>query len=292
MKNVCIVFNGGSYGTFVEWCLNLFSDQNFSYNLPFTDSGNAHRFIGNHLFDVEGCKKYINGNDNFQFVRTHLYNKKNDNLLKNLNLVSQNFQKIIYLTPSYETIAWNINNKFDKLFPNGWLNETKKTFEKQLLKWGNYTDHNAMKPWELREFLSFFLFKAHVNEAGMKKIPHIIDNYKNVNVIYIDELKNDFEGTINKLLKYCQLIPVNMDKIPIVYENWKACQIHIDKDEIIKNIVDSVVNGIDFSWRETSLTLVDEALIQYYLRQHKIEIKCYNLNDFPKNTEELRKYLD
>lgn len=59
MFNICIVYSAGSYGTFVEWCLNYFSNPFFPQDLPFLTQGNSHKFAGNHLSIIEGVKAFV-----------------------------------------------------------------------------------------------------------------------------------------------------------------------------------------------------------------------------------------
>lgn len=49
-----IYYQGGAFGTFFEWCLNYFTDQDFPEELPFLDStGSAHKFkSGNFIWSA------------------------------------------------------------------------------------------------------------------------------------------------------------------------------------------------------------------------------------------------
>jgi hypothetical protein len=86
-----------------------------------------------------------------------------------------------------------------------------------------------------------------------------------------------------------ELVNSDFDKI---YQDWIACQFHIHKDRDIEQIVDCVVNNINLDWSDKNLTVVDEGIIQMRLRDlHNLDLLCYNLNVFPKNTFDLRKVL-
>jgi hypothetical protein len=294
MKNVCIVFNGGSYGTFTEWCLNYFSDENFPTDLPFTESGNSHKFVGNNLVHIANVIRYINSDSDFMFVRMHPKTFKGENILDNLDIINQNFKKIIYLTPTTDTIAWNINNKFEKIYPEGWLERAKdQLVNNKVERWNSsYTDINDMKPWELRECLSLFLYEQHLSESELVRLPEIINRYSNFHFITFDRLRDHFKEELLSLLDYCQLKLIRANDIDKIYSSWMACQYHANKDALISKIIRSALENEMYEWSDQLLTIADESLIQYYLRQHGIKLKCHNLNIFPTNTKELISYFE
>lgn len=288
MKNVCIVFNGGSYGTFIEWCLNYFSDISFPSNLPFTATGSSHKFVGNPLLTFNNCITYVNSDKNFSFVRFHPEIQQEENILAKLTFVSQNFKKVVYMSPTFNSIAWYINNKVDKI-PLVYQTLDFKTVINQT---DQSDDLAGSTRWEVRESLSYFLYRQEVSLAEINTLPTITNQINNLHIITLDALKNNFENTILSLLEYCNLTPINVDKLNYVYTNWLACQYHIHKDDVVAKIIDSTLTNDYYDWSNESLTLVDEALIQHHLRQNNIKLKCYKLNVFPTNTTNLRTYFE
>jgi len=107
----------------------------------------------------------------------------------------------------------------------------------------------------------------------------------------VDDLINNFEYTITNLIEKLELKLVRTN-FSEVYESWISLQKHINKDKIISNIITAILDNNYYDWSDQNLTLVDEALIQFYLRQKKIDLNCYNLNVFPTNTNELKKYFN
>jgi len=289
MKNICILFNGGSYGTFVEWCLNYFTGT--AEKISFNRNGNSHNFSGVHLSTFSGCKKYISSDNNFPIVRFHPKTNKDENILDNLRFIDDHFNKIIYIIPSKNSTAWNLNNKFEKIWDEGWLKHNEIQFVDCLAGWDK-ENLEHMKLWELREFLSLYLYPQHLAETELEKMQDIQKEFTKFQFITIDSLRDNFKDTIISLLEYCELTATRLDEIEKIFQEWINCQYHDHKDKIINDIITSILNNEDYNWIDHKLTLVDEALIQYYLREHNIEIKCYNLNQFPTNTNELRTYLD
>jgi hypothetical protein len=291
MKNICILFNGGSYGTFLEWCLNYFSDLNFNDSLPFNTNGNSHKFHGNQKLNFSGAVNYINSSEDLPVIRFHPKTTKDENLIDNLKFVDKNFRKIVYLIPTKNTMAWNLNNKFEKIWDEGWLKHHEIQFVNCLAGWDKENIEH-METWELREFLSLYLYPQHLAESELEKMQDIQKEFTEFQFITIDSLRDNFKDTIITLLEYCKLTPTRLNKVEEIYQEWISRQYHCYKDIVIKDIIDSVLNNNLYDWSDNKLTLVDEALIQFYLRQHSIEIKCYNLNTFPTNTTILNNYLD
>ena len=290
MKNICILYSGGSYGTFIEWCLNYFSGT--AEALLFNENGSSHKFRGNQLIDFSGCVDYVNSADDFSIVRFHPKVLKDENLLDNLRFVNSHFKKVIYLSPTKDSFAWSLNNKFEKVWEEGWIKHNKALLEKDIGEYSPTIPLEYMTRWELREFLSLYLYQQHLLETELEKTPTVQKEFTNFQFITLDNLRDNFKNTIISLLDYCQLDIVNLDKIEEVYQSWISYQYHYFKDRILNDIIESILNNTYYDWEEKKLTLIDETLVQYHLRQHNIEIKCYNLNSFPTNTDNLRTYFD
>jgi hypothetical protein len=290
MKNVCIVFSGGCYGTFTEWCLNYFSDPKFPTDMPFTALTNAHKFKGNHLVNTKRCLDYIRSDNNFEFVRFHPKINEQENVLENLKLVSQHFKKVIFNIPTNDTIIWSLNNKLEKIWGiKEWLRRNDALINENIKRWKVCDSYSQLDTWELREFLSFFIYEQHLAETELEDIQVNYKNLKNVHTITLKDFKTNFKNTINDLLEYCQISPIRIETLDYIHSVWLENQHHMFKDELISKIVDSLLTDKFYSWHDKNLTLGDEALIQYFLRQHGIEIRCYNLNTFPTNTADLKK---
>ena len=294
MKNICITYGGGTYGTFLEWAMYRFSELYQSTNLivpdlPFNDNGNSHLFVGNYLQNTinfeQAILPYIHSNKNHPIVRIHPKCNEVDNVLDSLEYVSKNFKKVIHLTSTVDSIAWNINNKFEKIWEEGWLVNQEKLYQHNLKGW-NKNSLADMEKWELREFLSFFIYPQHVSENQLNQLPERLTNIK---IVPITELRDNLKDTLLAILDYCELAPANLDKFEEVRTGWIQRQYHCNKDSLIKQIVDSVMLDTKYDWKGEELTLVDEALVQYYLRENGLEIKCNNLNKFPSNSVALKK---
>lgn len=285
-NTVPILFSGGSYGTFIEWCLNYFSGQVNS--LPFNLNGNSHQFVGNHLGDIGGWRKYVRSTDNFPFVRFHIKNNCNDSVITNTLEVLSTVDIAILLYHTDTSVLLSLNNKFEKIYSHGWLAHNEMLFAENLAKF-EVSSLKDTKPWQLREFLSLFLYKQHQDETNAVEV----EKFTHPKLIKIDirDLFNNFETTIKSLLTKLHL-PLIRNDFDFVYRNWLPLQQHQNKDKVVKQIIDSVINQNNFDWSSEKLSIVDEAIVQMRLRDlHNLDMLCYNLNEFPSNTTELRKVL-
>lgn len=287
---VAILFAGGSYGNFVQWCIDYFAGGNDI--LPFDHhTGSSHNKQGKFKFSY----KRIIDNDNYNFnmpyeiILSHPKVKETDSILNYIfEMLKTSNRKIILLYHTENTKLVSINNKFSKVFKEGWLKYNNSLFSKSTkFGWGKSLDN--ISKWEMREFLSMMLPTQHESEAGSEEISNIND--ERVLKITLDELLGNFETTIKKIFDFINLKIERID-FNRIYSEWIKLQFHKDKDKIVKNIIESVINNKFYDWSDSNLTIIDECWIQHLLRdEHGIEIKCYGLDEFPTNTTALREYL-
>lgn len=290
MKNsIPIIYNGGCYGTFVEWCLNYFSG-NINY-LSFTESGSSHGYVSKEVLDFNKWKNYLQQDEDHPFVRIHPKTKEHEDIIDNLNIILKSVNRGILLHATNDLLLLVLNNKFEKIWAEGWLEHelsVNDSLSANLSNWEGKT-LSSMQRWEIREFLSYYLFAQHEAEAGTTPIL----NYNNPKLLKINikNLITDFENTIRNLLDYCSLCIVKFN-FNEIYHKWYNIQQHTNKDKIVNLIIESLFNNVNYDWSDKKLTLVDESILQYYLRElYKLDLLCYNLNVFPTNTKELQQLL-
>ena len=277
-----VVFNGGAYGNFVRWCLLHFSGQTDGITLPFTPTGSSH----------------APGFSEKKFPGVVLIHPKNTGDLHNDSILIERLESIvsqfgcaILLYANTDRFILNLNNKFEKIFEKGFLHQTESIdaeMANNLKQWG-CNNLDEMQRWQVREFLSIFLWQQHLAETELENLLKF--NHPQILKVDINNLIVDFENTIKSLLNFSnfKLIRSNFEEI---HQAWLACQYHLNKDQLVSDIVDSVVHNKNLDWSEKNLTVVDEGIVQMKLRDlHRLDLLCYNLNEFPTNTIELRKLL-
>lgn len=290
MDKTAIVFTPGCYGNFVHWCIEYFSGSNIG--LPFNLSGNSHKKIGHYRlltrfvnFDLDNILEY----EYCDILFGHPKNSKKTNLKFVFEkLLEKTNRKIIFLNCTDNSVLLNINNKFTKIYDNGWLDENKHLFLDNI-KHGYSKNLNDLDSWELREFLSFYIFKQHEIESEYKTLD--LSQNDRILSIPIENLINNFKHTIINILNFINL-NIQRHNFEEIYSKWIKLQYYKDSDKLSKQIVSAIINDEFLDWSDKTLSIVDEAWIQQTLRDlYKIEIKCWNLNKFFTNTNELKSTL-
>ena len=288
-KTVAILFNGGSYGTYLEWCLTTLTSAD-PVREPFTSSGTSHKFKGNHLHDINGWKQYLTSNIEHPFVRLHPKIKSTESLTANLLKVAEDADRIVYIYP--DKILLGINNFFFKIWPS-WIDQSFKTFidpDKLYKNWpvSNDTPLDQIPRWVMREFLSFHLIPTWLDQVewGHQTPQH----HPNSLTITVSELLFDFEITLTKIQRFCNLdFCQPISTLASAHKTNLNLQQYIDHDTICYSIIDSIILKKDLEW--STLSLPSEAWIQWELRNQGFEIQCHGLDMFPTNSIQLRELL-
>lgn len=292
MKNkkdtIPILYPAGGYGTFLEWCIAYFSGSPKGIDCPWGLNGNSHGFSGNHLINFTGWTNYLASDNYHDFVKFHpkayIHEVAVDHII---NILDQG-HRVITLFPTTDDTLLVINNKFDKLWSEGWLAHNQNDFLDNLKQWGIESLNDAER-WQIREFLSFYITPQHLDETEAESIEQF--HHQNLHKIPIRNLFTDFKSTILSVFEFIDS-PLQRSNFEEIYNSWVSLQKHTNKDQEVNHIVDSVVNQIQYGWEDQNLTVVDEAIIQMKLRDlHSLNLKCYNLNTFPSNTTELLSLL-
>ena len=290
---VAIVYYGGSYGTYLEWCLtSLTSD--LPVSAPFTSVGNSHKFKGN-LLDrgIHSWKSFLDSGVNTKFARFHPTSCTEPDHDSNLDYICSTADCLLYVYPSRNHLLLSLNNYITKIQGNNWWNHRATTdgFLDTIYKnWpvpvGTHPDDIPV--WIRREFLSFYLIPAWFDQIKW----YHVDTWSNPNacVVTTEDLLYNFDETLNKIQKFAQLDfvkPVS-SLLPIHKQNLNLQQ-NLNQDALCKNIMQSVLSSVDIEW--DPLPLGSEVWIQWELRNQGFEIQCNGLDTFPTSSVHLRELL-
>ena len=300
MSKIAIVYGGGCYGTFINWCLQYFSDLNFDINLPITNTGSAHNLPDNMIcvesqFPFSSLPEYLSKpNDHLNIVRMHWSgllgwkDRYTESVTDRINLLEKSFDKIIFLVPTEKTLLWIADNKFSKITHRKNLTEhfILDPEVRQNLKNWPVEDLDNIEPWILREWLSFYYYNSFKSECGINAVTEFERSGK---VITCEDLRDHFKETIKQCINYIGKELVREEELDSVYDSWIKKQYFINSIDLVENIVDSVIKDKDLNWND--LTFTQEVWIQMMLREQGYEIKCHGLNDFPTNSKQLRELI-
>jgi hypothetical protein len=291
-KTVPIIYNGGSYGTYLEWCLtSLCSSQPIID--PFTGTGSSHKFQGNFVSCTQDWQQYLSTGAPHQLVRSHPKIYKTESISKNLNEILNSVDNIIYLYPDKDSVLLTVNNYFTKIWDDWWSHQffTEIDVSKIYSNW-EVADIpiGEIPTWIRREFLSFYLMPAWYDQVEWYHLDSW--NHPRSHNILVKDLLYDFESVIDQLqqtLNFCFVRPVS-DLLPYHKKNLQL-QKFKNQDKLCKNIVDSVVNNFEFDWSDQLVPLASESWIQWQLRNLGYEIQCHGLDTFPTNSVHLQKLI-
>jgi hypothetical protein len=298
LKNcIPIIYNGGSYGSFISYILECIEQDLQHVKSPFKDHGNSHKC--NSIFvnrDRVTNKFFIKHDGNLsRFIRCHPQPTKNQELHEDINYLVQAVKKAILIYPSPNTILLSLNNWFTKVYKTGWWNNelTVDVVERDIFVSNLYTNWDIntstkfedIPRWILREFLSFYLMPAWQSQVQW----NLLDWYTNPSlyVTTIEDIMYNFEKTIIDMSTFCNLHITNLDEILKVHKDMLLLQENLNKDKICNNIITNFNSDKDYTF--TGLSLIDEAWIQWELRNQGYELKCNNLNKFPTTVKDLKK---
>lgn len=324
MKNhTAIYYHAGAYGTFVEWCLNYFSDEHFNDDLPFTDIGNAHLFQGNLILSETMFNKMEQ--NPCKFFRTHPGSTNNHNQLllntpKNpincyineLQLLQDISEHVIVLYFNSNHVLWGVNNivksfspvdpateeyyitnQYSEYYRGECVNLKERVIldlqlagEHHYKQW-NKNSWGEMDNWQLREFLSLYLQEHWVDLYN--SLEEIHSDFPNITFLELGSLRDNFKDTISTLLSRINL-PLVKNNFDYVFDAWISRQTFANRDAEVNEIVSSILSNKDMTWKE--LSIIDEAVIQKKLRDNGINLKCFDLDIFPRSVKELKKIFE
>jgi hypothetical protein len=293
-----IIFGGGAYGTYMEWCLTTLATDN-EILPPFTSVGSSHHFVGQHLLNIEGWNRYIaNETSLSRFVRLHPKTKKEESIAQHLEVILASVEKMIYVYPDKDSVLLNVNNWFDKILPS-WIpgghrtenaHEINYFADKIYQNWpvARTVPLDKIPVWIQREFLSFYLMPAWRDQVDW----YFPDRWSNENccVVLIHDLLFNFVETITKIQKFCNLeFKRPITDITPYHDQNLSLQKYLDQDRLCQQIIQATLNNINLDW--TKLPLVSESWVQWELRNQNFEIKCEGLDTFPTNSVQLKELL-
>jgi len=215
-----------------------------------------------------------------------------NNILYKCEIQAKDLPNLAKLGYTKEQLGWLLTkDPIDKLkhLITDEMTQPHSVFTKENLQGWNKDSLDEFDLWELRELLSLYWFT--ISEAEFEGW----ENFKRISehpIITVESFRqlDTFMSTVLEICKHFDVTAREdkLKKLEKIYPVWRDKQIHMDKDQLCEQIANSVTNGEDIDWSKDKLSILDEAWIQKLLRERGNELRCYNLNDFPTNTKELR----
>jgi hypothetical protein len=295
-ETIPIVFNGGAYGTYLEWLLTTLTTDCPVVD-PFTKSGNSHRYQGRHLIDMRGWNEYVNTADTAsKFVRLHPKSSTTESISANLKTILSSVDRCIYIYPDNDSMLLVINNYFSKIWKDWWVHQIsneiglEKIYDNWPIDPGLPVDQIPV--WIQREFLSYYLMPSWYNQVEWYHLDTWQD--RQCTTILVNQLLDDIEGTLYQIQKDTGLTwTKSVNDIFPMHQKMLSLQQHRNQDQLCQDIIKSVITNaaVGMDWTDIDLPLASQSYIQYELRNLNFEIECHNLDNFPTNSVHLKSII-
>ena len=293
MKSTLVIaFNGGAYGTYLEWVLNSLITHD-EIKSPFNNSGASHKSqLGKHLSNLQGFCSYLERDEDYPTARLHPKSKKHESLQTNIEFLLDNTQHLILLYPDRDHELMCVCNYVLKIWKGDPYDGAMAYINPNDIYQGYGiapgTDLRTIPTWIRREHMSFNLFTSWHAQTEW----YFPDRWQDSRAMIITtkELFYDFENMLMRIRQYWNRPYVReiSDMVPF-HDHMISLQEHLGKDDLCAAILQCVMSPdtheeIDYG----ELCIVSQAWLQYQLRLQGFELRCHDLDIFPTNTKDLR----
>lgn len=294
MISVPIMYQGGSYGSYLTWVLQMLFTDNKMYD-PQQRYGDSH--LLKNIYTLEDIDSWVESPHPVPvdfFFRVHPKTLEHHSLYNNAKKLTDYFGKSVMLYPSKNTYLLHSNNYTYKIWEDFWNGPLAYMDRNNLYE--NFpvsreTKLEDVPSWIVREWLSYNFF----NSMDAQLEWFLPDRFKSDKclIIFIDELLYDLNNTINRIREFVNIDFVKpFDTIIPHHQTNLSRQQYIYQDCIANTIVESVVNNdIEYNWESKNLTIITQAWVQCELRNKGYDLKCNELNFFPTSTRRLIELL-
>lgn len=295
VTSIPIIYQGGSYGTYLGWVLNmLFTDDQL--HDPFDEkTGNSHNA---NKIDVIYIEKWMDDKSCHPAVPFPLVHPKTDvsmSLEENVTDLTSYFGKSILIYPTNKTYLLYANNYVYKIWDDLWKGPFFYIDKNNL--YDNFpvdpeTPLEDVEPWIIREWLSYNFFDATDISLEWFLPKHYVN--KNCLIIFIDDILYNLESTVAKIKNFINMpLTKNIDCILPYHQKNISLQKFIKQDELADKIVTAIQEkDKSLSWQQNQLSIITEAWIQRWIRNAGYNLKCHGLNRFPTTSKELIRLLN
>lgn len=290
---IVIAFVPGTFGTTIEYILRRFT----SYSLDFTETlmpqedGSMHNFIKiGHIYESAKLTESILKYKNTDNILTPIYPfedlsaKETIDILNNISIDNKTI--VIYIENlemaeinmlfQYYKISLGLGFGIESIFNS-------KLTSRDTCHWNNIAD---LEDWEKREWFSIY-YVGWVQEWIDSK------HYVNSHSLLISSSNMLFNtiNAINQIISYCGLLKVEEDKLNEFIAIWRDKQQYVlDEYTSINQFVENTIKNVYYIHEHKNI--ISEAIVQQKLRSKGYEIRCWKLNKFPSQAQELHKLLE
>jgi hypothetical protein len=265
---------------------------------PFIEkTGTSHGFEGIEIADLDKWWEYTKSNPTEQFIRLHPKQRREHSLNDNVQQICDAVNRAVYIYPDPDSMILTLNNWVFKVWDQEelWWDFELSTAIDPTKIYSNWpvdesTPIKDIPIWIKREFLSFYLMPCWVDQLEWDHSK--VFEHDRCLLIYVNDILYNFTKTILRIQEFCGLeFKKDISDLTAYHNKMLELQKYLGHDALCNRVVNSTINHCDYDWSDQSLSLVDEAWIQWRLRELGHELRCDGLDFFPTNSVSLQKLL-
>ena len=290
-----IVYPGGAYGTFVQWCLHWFSGNISIDTLPFLTDGSTHKWLGaatgdtlghNHPRSHETVDYWLNSDVEPLTLRSHLLNDSPPHEHQSLIMQYRDrFQRIILINNHVDCHLLMLHNVLTKTTEMTTSKLFESVIERYCIQFGT---SDTVPRWQLREMLSYWHEDWHCYLTDLYQPIHD-EKIININPRF---LVDNFESCMIGLFDSINLTMTRKSEIARIKDEWLKLQKFTRIDQQCRNIVSATIQNNCMSTQACVSSVIDEAFVLYKLRvDHNLDFQCTGQDQFPCTTCDLKAKL-
>lgn len=294
MQTIPIMFQGGSYGSYLIWLLTMLFTDNELHDPFIPSNGSSHNLKQLSSFQIADWLADQSCYPKDLFLKIHPKMEKHHSFYNNACDLTTYFGKSILMYPSKSTYLLHSNNFVYKTrheTGEGPLAHVNKDDLYNNFPVDENTPLEELPNWITREWLSYGFFNSMNDQIEWFLPDRLVD--KNCLIIFIDELLYDLNHTVEKIQKFINLPLIkNINDVLPYHTKNLSLQKYLNQDVLASNIIESIkINNESLSWNREDLTIISEAWIQQWIRNAGYDFKCFELNQFPTSSKELIQLL-
>jgi hypothetical protein len=294
MTSIPIIFQGGSYGSYLSWLLESVFTHETLYDPFVSSTGSSHNLKNPRRLRIDDWLKNPKNFSKVPFLRVHPKEEKYHSFLDNTNKLTEYFGKSILIYPSRNDYLLHSNNYVYKIWDNFWTGPLKYIDRDNL--YNNFpvakdTPIDQVPTWIIREWLSYN-FIGMIDDTLEWFLPDRLHN-KNCLIIYINQLLYHLPETIVKIQNFINMPLIkDIDDVMPYHKKNISLQKYLNQDSISADIISAIKNNDQsLTWDKNSLTIITECWIQHWIRNAGYDFKCNKLNNFPTTSKALIQLL-
>jgi hypothetical protein len=267
-----IIVAPGCYGTYIARCLHHYTSPTETHQFDFDKFGSSHVF------------RKISRGPTTTTKLIHWEDLKLDKINKETTIIvtgDVRHRLDYFINQYYKQSQGNLLECIAEVFKNDIV-------QQDLEKWNYQKPVDETTPaWILREYFSFYLAATLENGYDNKKylsVPHIYSFCcENMWDSSMWDIVNILTNILSKKI-HASKADVEQNHLNFLnYQKYHNMQIRCD--QFVRDTIDQVDSV------SPCVSLFDEAYVQHQLREYGYEIRCNNLDIFPKSSIEMHKYI-